>query len=174
MRRYFRRIVLFVLILIPVVYGLFHNNHEWELNEAERVDVFEKDYSNLNAVERLNSFLSEVDYVAVVYPTSQLVYPNSWFHSVVLESPPESTTYTVRAKVEKTILGDDSKSIEYRSSIVNMSNHAWLVGLCYSDNHSLYAPDNGYEIPATKEVLMFIKSMTQNDLPSLSGTKCRG
>jgi len=164
--------IFIILFLVLMLYAAFHNSDEWVGNENKRRDVYERDYPNLNASERLKDFLKEVDYVAVVYPKAIRIYPNSWFHQVILGNPPEGTTYTIKAKVEYTLLGDEYKTIEYASSGVGLSGHSRIVGLCETDSDTFYAPDNGYEIPATKEAMKFAMSLTESDLSGQASSMC--
>ena len=172
-----KKIILFFCLttsLIFVAYAVFHNSDDWRENENTKVEVYDKDYPFLNTRERIIETLKRVEYAAIVYPTAEHVYPNSWFHRKILSNPYESTTYTVKADVEYTILGEKHSSISYASAGNALVNHALFVALCISDSNQYYAPDNGYEFPATKEAIEFVKSIDMKEIVEEGTSVCSG
>jgi len=161
----------FILSLSIILYAVFSNSDEWKINEQQRIEVYDNDYPHLNARERIMRDIGKVDYVAIVYPKANHVYPNSWFYRKILGSPAEGTTVT-KANVEYTIIGDEFTSIIYGSAVNTLPNHLIVVALCVSDNNEFYAPDNGYEIPATNEVIKFLTSIDRKKIVKESSFVC--
>lgn len=163
-----------VLVLVISTYFAFHNSDEWTENNQKRIEVYNKDYPNLNANDRVMDLLEKAEYAAIVYPKANRVYPNSWFHNVILGNPSEGTSYTIRADVEFTIMGIEYSSITYGSAINSLPPHPLFVALCVSDEIGLFAPDNGYEIPATKEIVEFLKTLDRKKITQKNSSACLG
>jgi len=162
----------FVLAAVIISYFAFRNSDEWVENNQARIEVYNKNYPNLNADERVMDLLEKTNYAAIVYPKAIYIYPNSWFHQTILGNPTEGTSFTIKADVELTIIGSVYKTITYASSSNNLPQHPLFVALCFSEEVGLYAPDNGYEIPATKEIIKFLKSMDKQKIVHKSSITC--
>ncbi len=161
-----------VLVLITSAYFAFYNSDEWVENNQKRIEVYNKDFPNLNANDRVMDLLEKAEYAAIVYPKANRVYPNSWFHRVILGNPPEGTGYTVKADVEFTVMGIEHSAITYGSEIVSIPPYPLFVALCVSGEIGLFAPDNGYEIPATKEIIEFLKTLDRKKLTRENSSAC--
>ena len=107
----------FLLSFSIILYAVFNNSDEWKTNDQMRIEIYDKDYPHLNARERVMQNIGKVDYVAIVYPKANHVYPNSWFYRKILGNPTEGTTAT-KANVEYTIIGDEFTSITYGSAVI--------------------------------------------------------
>jgi len=161
----------FLLSFGLISYTAFHNSDEWTINGQKRIEIYDHDYPNLNARERIMHDIVKVDYVAIVYPKANHIYPNSWFYRTILGNPTEGTTAT-KADVAYTIVGDEFTSIIYGSAVDTLPNHLIIAALCVSDDNELYAPDNGYEIPATKEVIEFLTSLDRKKILKKDSSIC--
>jgi len=165
-------IIAFIAALFILIYTIFDNSEEWsEINLIE-IKAYEKDFPYLKSQERIMESLSKVQYAAIVYPTKNRVYPNSIFHKYILGNPKESTSYLIQAKVLYTVIGEPVNSITYGSSGGSMGSSAIFVGLCKTEN-GFYAPDNGYEFPATQEAIEFVKSLDIKDIKDSATPACK-
>ncbi|WP_281557928.1 hypothetical protein [Thalassomonas sp. RHCl1] len=166
-----KKFILILLITLGVATGLFYNSKSWTNNQQQRITVHEQDYFELNSKSRILAFVTQVDYAAVVYPQASLAYPNSLFHRYILGNPVESTFYKIRADVEQTIMGEHHNSIIYYSASSSLPAYPVFVALCRSEN-GYYAPDNGFEIPATEEAIAFLKHIDLQNI-NRSATACQ-
>lgn len=165
-------ILMLSFFIVTSVILLLNNDDEWLINEQSRVIVYDKDYPSLKANERIMDVLSSVDYAAIIYSEASLTYPNSWFHKHILGNPYEGTSYKIKGNVEYTIIGKKYDSIIYNSSGYPLQPYPLFVGLCESENDVYYAPDNGYEFPATQEAIEFLKSIDRNSIKKSNLSVC--
>lgn len=146
-----------LLILITATYFSFKDDDSWKSNKNIRKEVTNKDFPNLNGKEFLLNNLQNVNYMAIVYPREIRTSHNSWAHRVGGLSTKEAYS-TVKADVEFTVYGKESETITYSTPMRGIEGYPLIVALCSTKN-GLYALDNGYEFPATKEVIAFAKSL---------------
>lgn len=162
-----------IIILLFITYFIFSNSNEWTQNKKDRIEIFNKNFPQLNSKRFLNEFIENTSYVAIVYPKASLVYPNSWFHRIIMGNPFEGTSYLIKANVEFTLIGKEYDSITYSSANNLLPPYPVLVGLCLmEDSGELYAPDNGYEIPATNETIQILKSLDKNQFKHKTTSIC--
>jgi len=165
-------IIASIAALFILIYTVFHNSEEWSENNLIESKAYEKDFPYLKSQERIMDTLSKVQYAAIVYPTKNMVYPNSIFHKYILDNPKETTSYLVQAKVLYTVIGEPINSITYGSSGGSMGSSAMFVGLCKTES-SFYAPGNGYEFPATQEAIEFVKNLDIKDIKASTEPVCK-
>lgn len=161
-------IVIFFLLFL---YVITYSSSGWLKNAQEEVPIYEKDFPYLHSQERITDLLSKVEYAAIVYPVESKTYPNSIFHKYILGNPKEGTSYSVKASVKYTVIGKPVDSIIYGSAGEFVGNNALFIGLCKSEK-GFYAPDNGYEFPATQEAIGFVKNITRSDIQVSTETAC--
>lgn len=161
-----------LVVALILIYALNYSSENWTENNLEKVVIYEKDFPYLNSIERITDSLRDVQYAAIVYPLKHKVYPNSIFHEYILKNPKENTSYTVKAKVLHTIIGEQSDTITYSSAGASIGSNAIFVGLCKTTN-GLYAPGNGYEFPATQEAIEFVKKLTTASINKSTFTACQ-
>ncbi len=166
-----KKAIFLLSIFVISIYTLTYNSHEWTLNLATQSIIYEKDVPYLESKKRIIDLLSNVHYVAVVYPKKEKVYPNSIFHKYILKNPKESTTYTIEANVIYTVTGEMLDSITYSSAGIGLSSNAIFIGLCKTRN-GFYAPDNGYEFPATAEAIDFVKKLDITTIKKSKSPAC--
>lgn len=167
----FKVISICLVVFFILIYVLNYSNEGWLENKLPEVVIYEKDFPYLNSIERIMDALSKVQYAAIVYPERYKVFPNSIFHKYILNNPKESTFYTVKAKVLHTIMGEPMNSITYGSAGSYVGDNAVFVALCKTEN-GFYAPDNGYEFPATQEAIKFIEKLTKESIKKSTSPIC--
>lgn len=164
-------IITFLSTFLIFLFGITRSDPGWSKHTQKEVLIYEKDFPYLDSEERITDMLSQVQYAAIVYPTENKTYPNSIFHRHVLDTPKESTSYSVKANVKYTIIGEPLKTIAYASAGEFVGSSALFIGLCKSEI-GFYAPDNGYEFPATQEAITFVKNLKRSDIQASSESAC--
>jgi hypothetical protein len=165
------KIIISTLILFSFIYILTYSTEEWTDNNLEKTEVYDNELPYLDSTARIIDSLSEVEYAAIIYPRKHRVYPNSILQKHILGNPKESTLYGVKADVLYTIIGESMTSITYTSSGTSIGSSAIFVGLCESDGE-FYAPDNGYEFPATQEAIAFVKGLDKKTYNQSTASAC--
>lgn len=164
--------LLVVLILSSLIYTAFKESG-WQYNNQERKSITEADYPNLDSIERALTILAESQYAAIVYPKRTILHGDNWFSRNIL--PPEHWEATTTAEVILTIRGKSYPTIEYNSLSSYLSNNAIFVGLCIDNETGLhYTPDNGFEIPATDELITYFNNYNEeiSSLPRSEESPC--
>lgn len=159
------------IVLSVLSYAITYNSQEWSINNQQQLTIYEKDFPSLHSQQRIIDALSKVQYAAIVYPIANRIYPNSILHKYILGNPYDNTLYMVKAQVEYTIIGEPLSSIVYRSAGSPIEPYAIFVGLCESEG-SFYAPENGFEFPATKEAIEFVKNIKKENLKITDNSVC--
>jgi len=150
-------------LLCGLAYTIFSRDLQWEVNTQQRIKIYEKDYPNLVSIERAKGIMADVHYAAIVYSkqsTSWSDEGNRRVHSAK------------KADVLYTVFGEEHSSIEYVSSGDALPNYATFVGLCLSKDIGLYEPDNGYEFPATEELIESLKDVDANKFRTKESSVC--
>jgi hypothetical protein len=139
--------ILQTILLAILIAPLHATESEWVDNARERRDATrERDAPYLD-VGTIFDRLKGVRYLAIVYPTA------------MRELRGDHAGHALKATVEYTALGKNYKTITFASlGIMPIPNYPILVGLCGFEAHYLYAPDNGYEMAATKEIIEKVKN----------------
>lgn len=170
-----KKIVLISGLLISLFYLLSYNHQNWQDNHLDISKVSEKDFAQLDAITRFQQFIDQVPFIAVVHAKQSLTYPNSILHRYLLQNPVETTDYRVKAHVHKIIKNSTSlasqQHIQYSSAMTGVESHLVLVALCQAGDE-FYAPDNGFEIPATQELLHYLTTLDLSSLEHRPATQC--
>lgn len=164
-------LIVSVLLICSCIFILTYSSEEWTDNDLDKAEVYDKDLPYLNATERIIAILPDVQYAAIIYPKKHRIYPNSIFHKYIMGDPKESTSYGIKADVLYTIKGDSMASLTYSSSGTSIAANAIFVGLCKS-GEEFYAPDNGYEFPATQEAIAFVNGLDRKSNDKSIASAC--
>lgn len=98
----------------------------------------------------IKGIMTGTQYIAIVYPTA------------MKGGEDEHSSHEVRATVEYTVYGKAYTTIVFNSyGAIPIPNYPILVGLCTTaEPGEFYAPDLGYEISATAQVIKLAKRYT--------------
>ncbi len=149
------------------------NSKAWETNQDALIDS-PYDLSDSESLALIYKDLKGVDYAAIVYPTGYLEYPNSWLHKLIQKHihAHGNTSYSMRADIRTTLKGEEYKSIEYGSAGAGLPNYPILVALCEFEGGGLYAPDLGYEKPASKQLIKHLENLDKSIFNDTTNSVC--
>ena len=166
-------IVVTFSVLAVFLYIGTKSSKTWQTNQDALIDS-PYDLSDSESLALIYKDLKGVDYAAIVYPTGYLEYPNSWLHRVIKKyiDAHGNTSYSMKADVRTTLKGEEYKSIEYGSAGAGLPNYPILVALCEFEGGGLYAPDLGYERPASKQLIEHLESLDKSILEDTANSVC--